>query len=75
MFLKEKATGHLVEIMDQSGLHDPFQPEVTGRYHFGEEMQEPEKFQKSKLVFQSDENLPACWTNPHYRDHEIRRTT
>ena len=74
MFLKEKTTGHLVEVLEQIELHDPFMTLVTGRYHYGEEMQDPDKFEKSNLVFQSNEALPACWVNPHYRDHELRRT-
>jgi hypothetical protein len=74
MFMKDKMSGHLVEVLDMEELHDPFVTKVTGRLHFGEEMQEPEKFEKAELVFQSGESLPECWINSHYRDHELRKT-
>jgi hypothetical protein len=68
MFLTEKETGHLVEVMDLSALFDPFIGEVKGRYNLGEDLPEPEMFAKSKLTFNSGEALPRCWTDPHYRD-------
>ena len=74
MYMKERSSGHLVEVMSLDDLYDPFNSTITGRFHFGEEMQEPETFEKTSLVFMSDEPLPACWTNPHYRDHELRKT-
>jgi len=74
MFMKDTKTGHLVEVLDQEQLHDPFATRITGRLHYGEEMQEPEQFEKTGLAFQSGEALPACWTDPHYRDDELRKT-
>ena len=74
MFMKDTKTGHLVEVLDIEQLHDPFALKISGRFHYGEEMQEPEQFEKTALVFQSGETLPACWTDPHYRDHELRKT-
>lgn len=74
MYMKERSSGHLIEVMSPEDLHDPFKREFMGRLHFGEEMQEPEMFAKTDMVFQSDEALPACWTDPHYRDHELRKT-
>lgn len=71
MFLKEKSTNHLIEIRSLQELFDPFQPSISGCYHYGEEAQEPEKIDKCKLVFPSGEPLPQCWLDPHYRDHEI----
>ena len=68
MFLKSKSHGELVEILEIQNLHDPFQKKVMGRFHAGEEMQDPEKFSKSELIFLSGETLPQCWLNPHYRD-------
>ena len=32
-----------------------------------------EKFNKADLVFLSGEELPRCWTDPHYRDSELTR--
>ena len=74
MFLKKKNDGHLVEVLSLKDLFDPFNGDIVGRLHFGEELQDPEKFGKDNLQFQSGEELPACWTDPHYRDDEIKRT-
>ena len=68
MFLKEKE-GHLVEVLSLNDLFNPNHETVVGRLHFGEEMQDPEKFAKSDLVFPSGETLPQCWMDVHYRDH------
>ncbi|WP_163833714.1 acetyltransferase [Spartinivicinus ruber] len=73
MFLKEKDSGHLVEILSLTELFDLYQQEVVGRYHYGEEVQDPEKFSKQNLIFQSGETLPRCWTDPHYRAAELKR--
>jgi hypothetical protein len=35
-------------------------------------LQEPERFAKTDLVFMSDETLPRCWIDVHYRDAEAR---
>ncbi|MEM8828159.1 MAG: acetyltransferase [Cyanobacteria bacterium P01_G01_bin.19] len=67
MFLKSKTHGELVEILDMQNLHDPFQKEVSGRFHAGQEMQDPEMFLKSQLVFPSGEALPKCWIDSDYR--------
>ena len=71
MYLKEKATNHLVEIISLQELFDPFRSHVSGRYHYGEEVQEPEAIAKEALIFPSNEPLPQCWLNAHYRDHEF----
>jgi hypothetical protein len=67
MYLKHKASGDMVEVMDLSALFDPFKGAVRGRYHWGEELQEPATFQKVDLTFPSGEGLPRCWVDPHYR--------
>ena len=67
MFLKHKGVGDLVEVLDVKGLVDPFQTKVAGRYHAGEEMQEPANFDKADLLFPSGESLPKCWVDPDYR--------
>lgn len=67
MYLKHKRSGDLVEVIDMGALIDPFKSEITGRYHAGEELQEPANFTKADLVFPSDEALPECWVNPDYR--------
>ena len=74
MFLKERKTGELVEVLDTAQLFDPFQTEITGRYNYGEEMPDPQPFAKNDLAFCSDEPLPRCWMDPDYRHDEIRRT-
>jgi hypothetical protein len=70
MYLKQKSSGDLVEVFDTGVLFDPMQREVRGRFHAGEELQDPAIFLKTELVFPSDENLPRCWVDPHYRDRE-----
>ncbi|MFP5344355.1 MAG: acetyltransferase [Gammaproteobacteria bacterium] len=67
MFLKHRKTGDMVEILDVDALFDPCKSSVPGRFHAGEEMPEPEVFDKNELTFPSDEKLPRCWLDPHYR--------
>ncbi len=73
MFLKEKESTHLVEILDLAELFSPYKDSVSGSLHYGEEAQDPEQFIKTELCFPSGEDLPRCWTDPHYRDEEWRR--
>ncbi len=74
MFLKERKTGELVEVLDTTMLFDPFQHAIVGRYNAGEEMPDPRAFDKIDLVFCSNESLPRCWVDPAYRQDEIVRT-
>ena len=67
MFLKSKSHGELVELLEVSNLYDPFKKEILGRFHAGEEMQDPEIFLKSELIFPSGEALPQCWLDPDYK--------
>ncbi len=73
MFLKNKINDDLVEVLTLRDLFDPFCDNLIGRYQHGEEMQDPEKFSKSNLVFLSGESLPRCWVDAHYRDEELQR--
>jgi len=73
MFLKNKSNEDLVEVLTLKDLFDPFCKQLIGRYQHGEEMQDPEKFKKSELVFLSGESLPRCWLDAHYRDTDIKR--
>ena len=73
MFLKNPSNQHLIEVLSLGDLFDPFKDEVEGRYNWGEEIQEPEKFRKKDLIFLSGEVLPRCWVDSHYRDEEIKR--
>ena len=73
MFLKEKERGHLVEVLSLRDLFDPMLADVVGRLHFGEELQDAEKFAKTNLIFPSGEVLPRCWVDVHYRDDELKR--
>lgn len=74
MFLKERRTGELVEVIDTEALFDPFRARITGRYNAGEEMPDPRDFAKAELVFCSSEALPRCWIDPDYRRAEVGRT-
>jgi len=67
MFLKDKNSGDLVEILSVADLIDPFKKAVPGRFHAGEEMGEPSTFEKSNLLFPSNEELPRCWLDPNYK--------
>ena len=73
MLLKEKASGHIVEALNIIDLCDSTTSTVRGRLHYGEEAQDPEAFDKQALCFLSGEDLPRCWTDPHYRDQELAR--
>lgn len=73
MFLEDRSNGHLVEVLSLNDLFNPNHPQLVGRYHYGEELQEPDSFAKTNLQFPSGEGLPQCWTDVHYRDAELRR--
>lgn len=68
MFLSHKVNHELVEVLDLSDLFDPCKHEIMGRFHAGEELQDPEEMSKSELIFPSGEALPQCWINAHYRE-------
>ena len=72
MYLKHQPTSDLVEILDLTSLFDPFRDEVIGRFHAGEELQDPAKFRKSELIFPSGESIPLCWTDGKYKERELR---
>ncbi len=72
MLLKQCSTGHLIEVLDQKALFDPSEPRFQGRLNVGEDMPEPELFEKKDVCFPSGESLPRCWVDIHYRDKEIR---
>ena len=69
MFLQHKPSGDLVEILNPQELWNPYVEKVQGRFHAGEELQDPEPFTKSHLMFPSGESLPVCWFDPAYRQH------
>ena len=75
MFLREKNTKHLVEVLKIDDLFDPMKSSFLGRYNRGEEMPEPESFEKAAVIFPSGEDLPQCWVDVHYRDDELSRVT
>ena len=68
MYLRNKENGDLVEVLDISAMIDPCRDEVAGRYHAGEELQEPAVFEKAILTFPSGEALPQCWVDAGYKD-------
>ena len=73
MLIKNRTNDHMVEVMNLVDLMNLNLDEVIGCYQEGEEQQDPEKFKKGDLVFLSGEELPRCWTDPHYRDSELNR--
>lgn len=66
MFLIYIPDGSLVEIKQREALVDPFIDTVEGRFHAGEELQDPQSFLKRELRFPSGEALPRCWLDPGY---------
>jgi hypothetical protein len=68
MFLKRRDNDDMIEILDTEALGDPAEPDVPGRLHAGEEMQDEERFEKEDLLFPSGESLPRCWRDLHWRD-------
>ena len=68
MYLKQKDSGVLVEVLELHALFNPARFELQGRIHAGEELQDPAFFRKLELEFPSGEPLPRCWLDPHYRD-------
>jgi hypothetical protein len=67
MYLIHKPSGNLVEILSLDRLFDPFEKEISGCFHVGEELQEPADFVKNDLLFPSGEYLPRCWLDPAYK--------
>ncbi|GET38449.1 acetyltransferase [Microseira wollei] len=72
MFLKHFRSGDLVEVLTVDDLYNPCTKEIIGRYHAGEELQDPETFLKSELIFTSGEALPICWLDSHYQERTRR---
>ncbi|MCU7906254.1 MAG: acetyltransferase [Candidatus Thiodiazotropha sp. (ex Epidulcina cf. delphinae)] len=69
MFLMQKNTEELVEILGLGDLINPNHAEIVGRYHAGEELQDAETFSKGEMKFPSGEPLPQCWLDAEYRQH------
>lgn len=70
MYLRDRKSGDLVEVLDTLAMIDPCQDELLGRFHAGEELQDPAGFSKDDLVFPSGETLPRCWLDASYRTSE-----
>lgn len=67
MFLQDKETGTMVEVLDVEALFSPTDGEVHGKAQSGQEEQEPAAFSKDNLIFPSGESLPRCWVDANYR--------
>jgi len=67
MFLKDKNSGDLVEVLDAKEMFNPASPTMKVRHQAGEEVGEPVDANKADLCFPSDEALPRCWLDTHYR--------
>lgn len=66
MYLKHK-NGSMVEVLQVSDLFDPGRNVVSGRFHAGEEIQDPTDFSQQELTFPSGEALPRCWSERSYK--------
>ena len=67
MFLRDKGSGDLVEVLDVTELMDPNRESASVSHHAGEERGDPVTTLKSELTFPSGEALPLCWSDAHYR--------
>lgn len=75
MLLEHRPSGALVEVLTLEDLYNPCRSQITGQLQSGEEMQDPEPFHKSELIFPSGEPLPRCWFDAHYRENiRVMRT-
>ncbi|PKH87607.1 acetyltransferase [Colwellia sp. Bg11-28] len=70
MFLKNRNNCDIVDVENLCDLTNLFHYKVLGTYQVGEELQDPQEFNKMDLIFLSGEELPKCWTDPKYRKHE-----
>lgn len=73
MLLRQKSSGHMVEVRDYIDLINLNNDEVVGFFQEGEDVQDSDNFKKQDLVFLSGEELPRCWLDSHYRDNELTR--
>ncbi|MFV8782594.1 acetyltransferase [Microbulbifer sp. SA54] len=73
MLFRNAESNHLVDVADIVTLANPYELTVVGRYLWGEEVQDPEVFDKAQLRFLSGEPLPLCWHDSKYREREVRR--
>jgi hypothetical protein len=69
MLLEHRSSGGLVEVLTLQDLYNPCRSEITGQLQSGEEMQDPETFHKSELIFPSGEPIPRCWFDARYREN------
>ncbi|MCU7796240.1 MAG: acetyltransferase [Candidatus Thiodiazotropha sp. (ex Semelilucina semeliformis)] len=69
MFLMQKNSEKLVEVLSLTDLFNPNHGQIVGRFHAGEEMQDAESFAKDDMKFPSGEVLPKCWLDPQYKQH------
>ena len=69
MLLEHRPSGALVEVLTLEDLYNPCRSQITGQSQSGEEMQDPDTFHKSELIFPSGEPLPRCWCDAHYREN------
>lgn len=67
MYMKDSKSGDLVEVLNVRELIDPCKDKIKGRFHVGEELQDPAEFDKQQLLFPSDEPIPQCWLDPDYK--------
>jgi len=67
MFLQNKETGVLVEILDTTALIDPLENKIPVKVQSGQEEQDAEGISKETLIFPSGESLPRCWVDADYR--------
>ncbi|AGY58329.1 hypothetical protein [Gloeobacter kilaueensis] len=68
MLLKHRGTDDLIEVLAIDELIAPSASHIQGQLQAGQEEQEARAYAKAELVFPSDEPLPRCWVDAHYRN-------
>lgn len=68
MFLHNKQSDTLVEILDIEKLINPSENSISAKVQDGQEEQDPAPIAKQDLVFPSGESLPRCWLDANYRE-------
>ena len=64
MLLRERNSGHMIDVASHLSLIDLNSDVVVGCSQEGEEVQDPSEYRKRDLEFLSGEPLPRCWTDP-----------
>lgn len=69
MFVAEKATGHLIEVLETQALFDPHVQEVRGSLHYGKRRRTRNPLQNRTWPFPPVKRFRCAGPIPDYRRH------